>query len=420
MKAPLFITLFLLICNISFSQPAYSTKGFLEEGDSLELRNKLNLSSTQSVQFYQTKMEIMDVDDYNTQHILIDVFLLLGLVSDTTSTSIKNGKHEYYVFMLHDKKPIKVWEKHYKNGRLHGPWYTYNLQGTLVSELNYRNDTLHGVSRDFSVDGKRIISEAEYVDDHVISKWYSSGGELLETITHKRYENVRDGDGLTYYRDGTLKEKMHYVNDKLEGKYQSFHPNGKIHEETIYKDGKPWEAIVNYTAAGELRDAGTLKEGSGILISYRDTGEIKSVKTYKDGVLVDRSWIREKGELYLAIERFNQAFKEGDVKTLTSMITYDYVHTNGTSKPINKSQWLDYLRKRSEDLSSGKLVVLAYSMEEMAIEILYGKTAIVTGKVIVETEMEGSLHKNEYRVTHVWTKYKNGWRRAGFHDSKIN
>ena len=123
-------------------------------------------------------------------------------------------------------------------------------------------------------------------------------------------------------------------------------------------------------------------------------------------------------ELMAAIKRFNTAFKAGDVATLESMITDDYVHTNGTSSPIGKESWLNYLRKRKQDIEDGEFKVLKYTMsEEQA--VFHGHTAIVTAKISVVNEKDKILDLQAYRVTNIWVYQDGSWKRAGFHDGKI-
>ncbi len=123
-------------------------------------------------------------------------------------------------------------------------------------------------------------------------------------------------------------------------------------------------------------------------------------------------------ELLIRINEFNKAFQKGQVSTLESMITENYVHTNGNSKPINKHDWLSYLRKREVEIEMGNLVVADYEMDEIKIEF-HGKMAIVTGRVKVSNKKEEEILINEYRITNIWIIEDGIWKRAGFHDGKI-
>ena len=125
-----------------------------------------------------------------------------------------------------------------------------------------------------------------------------------------------------------------------------------------------------------------------------------------------------KEELLIALEKFNQAFKEGNTDVLESMITNDYIHTNGNSKSIGKNDWLSYLRKREKDIKAGRIEVTDYQLEDLEIKY-HNHTAIVTGKVLVSSKKENEVQENEYRVTNIWVNQSGQWKRAGFHDGKI-
>ena len=123
---------------------------------------------------------------------------------------------------------------------------------------------------------------------------------------------------------------------------------------------------------------------------------------------------KDEASLIKAIETFNRAFKEGDVGKLSQMITDDYQHTNGNSKAIDKEAWLNYLKPRQADIQSGKIIVDSYEMLDTKIT-QYGNMAIVTAKIITSNNSKESA----YRVTNIWIVEGGEWKRAGFHDGKI-
>ena len=122
--------------------------------------------------------------------------------------------------------------------------------------------------------------------------------------------------------------------------------------------------------------------------------------------------------LPMALQKFNNAFANGDLAILDSLTTENYVHTNGSSKVISKTDWFNYLRQRNHQLKSGDLKVLDYALEEQQIEY-HGTTAIVTGKVQIVTRDSLGTKEQEYRITNIWVYGNGGWKRAGFHDGKI-
>ncbi|MEL6143324.1 MAG: hypothetical protein AAFU67_17105, partial [Bacteroidota bacterium] len=57
-------------------------------------------------------------------------------------------------------------------------------------------------------------------------------------------------------------------------------------------------------------------------------------------------------------------------------------------------------------------------MEEMKIS-MHVNSAILTAVVLVDSSKGGESFKNKYRVTNFWIFEEGSWRRAGFHDGKI-
>ena len=126
----------------------------------------------------------------------------------------------------------------------------------------------------------------------------------------------------------------------------------------------------------------------------------------------------EKSILQEKLDEFNTAFKYCDIDKLTSLTTENYLHTNGSSRPINKAIWLDYLNNRKKEIESGELKISRYEMQDTQIEI-YNNIGIITAKIIVESIQSGVNRLNEYRVTNIWIKEDGIWKRAGFHDGEI-
>ena len=126
----------------------------------------------------------------------------------------------------------------------------------------------------------------------------------------------------------------------------------------------------------------------------------------------------EREALLLRIDEFNTAFKLGDVEKLSSMITDNYQHTNGSAKAIGKENWIAYLNKRSAEIVSGELEVLKYVMDDIDINF-HKDMAIVTARVFTQNKRKEEIMDNAFRVTNVWIKQRGNWKRAGFHDGKI-
>ncbi len=119
-----------------------------------------------------------------------------------------------------------------------------------------------------------------------------------------------------------------------------------------------------------------------------------------------------------AVERFNTAFETGDLSTLDEMTTDDYTHTNGSSKAFGKESWFNYLRNRTAELQNGQLAISVYSFTEVE-TTMYDQSAMVTGVVSVSGTRNGESFSNKLRVTNFWVVRDGNWKRAGFHDTRI-
>ncbi len=126
----------------------------------------------------------------------------------------------------------------------------------------------------------------------------------------------------------------------------------------------------------------------------------------------------KKETLQVALRKFNEAFWKGNTSFLEQMITEDYQHKNGSSNPIDKEAWVAYLRKREEQLISGELKILRYTMNDIDMHV-YGDSAQVTGRVQVHSKRNDSISRHEFQVTHVWILERGSWKRAQFQDTKI-
>ncbi len=132
----------------------------------------------------------------------------------------------------------------------------------------------------------------------------------------------------------------------------------------------------------------------------------------------NKSSVNDEQKLWETITEFNQAFKNSNVEKLETMITDNYVHTNGNSKSIHKNTWITYLHKRNKDIENGNLIVNAYEMSEETVQF-YDNVAIVTAKILVSNTKQGNIQENGFRVTNIWVLENDNWKRAGFHDGKI-
>lgn len=193
----------------------------------------------------------------------------------------KEGKFITYVF--DDKNYYKIWEQDYLDNKLNGLWKTYNLSGNLLSELAFKSDSLNGISKEFTMDRKSIISETHFKGSSTtyFRKIYSTSGVLLKEINIVNGE--LNGISRQYYPNGNLMEEAEYLNNNYHGLRKYYYPNGNLWNEIRFEEGKYWDVISNYNSTGEKRPAGTLEKGNGTIIYYNEDNSIREIANVVTG-----------------------------------------------------------------------------------------------------------------------------------------
>jgi antitoxin component YwqK of YwqJK toxin-antitoxin module len=100
-------------------------------------------------------------------------------------------KHGFYTKMYKNKKPWIMTT--YYDGLIHGPYTEWNKDGLIIAKYKYVNGKKEGTQHEWAL----------------------------------------KGIGLTY-----LKKEYTCKNGKLNGLYRRWYPNGYLHMEIFYEDGK--------------------------------------------------------------------------------------------------------------------------------------------------------------------------------------
>lgn len=303
-----FLTAFFCI-QVFAQQPAYTFKHFVNYHDTNTFKISMIPKDGKGQFYLLSEPEIWDTDDHNTTHIRGGgKTYLLGMEGHFKNYK-KNGLLTVFLIDSADNtKHYKIWEQTYVNDKLNGEWRTYNLKGTLVRVENYKEDSLFGISKDFHIDGEKVLEEREYFGNrskykirtfymsgkveheqsfekgvpHGYAKVYYENGQLKEFVEVK--EGMPYGKANRYYETGTLMEEAFVVNGQFVGKRKYFYPSGQLWIEQFYKEGKPWNIIGNYDEKGMKRNAGTLKEGNGTIILYNEDGKVREIVTFVKGI----------------------------------------------------------------------------------------------------------------------------------------
>lgn len=235
------------------------------------------------ISYLQQNIIVMDVDATGKIPIRFNQEVLLR-ISSTYRNGKKSGIVRFWITNAEDtSKHYLIYEQHYKDDKLNGPWKVYNLAGTVVKVTHHRNDSLHGLATEYLPDGITRMTETEYFNgtNKYIARIFNPQGQVTEEMA---FENgMRNGDAKRFYETGTVMEKLTFRDDVMNGEYVYYYPNGKPWIKNIIKDGKYWDVIANYDSKGNKRNAGTLKNGNGTIIYYDTDTVVRETIMFKEG-----------------------------------------------------------------------------------------------------------------------------------------
>lgn len=182
----------------------------------------------------------------------------------------------------------------------------YYENGQILSESNYLNGELHGLSREYYENGQ-ILSESNYINGELNgpSGEYYEDGQIQAEANYANGELI--GVAKEYYVNGGVKNAASFSMDKM--KIETYSISGKLSRRAVYKDGviideyildEQGNVISNgfyrtYYNSGALESEQSFKDGKrhGITKIYDEIGELVQTDDYKNGKLIGTKDIRE-------------------------------------------------------------------------------------------------------------------------------
>ena len=206
---------------------------------------------------------------------------------------------------------VSVWaqseNKSDENGKKHGLWKGYydeskrvKYEGTFdhgkeTGVFKFYDDTkAHTViaTRDFTkgrnsayttfFDGASIVSEGNIVNKLYDGQWTYYHQRSKQPMTIENYTAGKlNGKRSVFYPDGKIAEETNYKNDVKEGPYKKYSPKGIVLEEAVYVNGKFHGAAIYRAPDGNIIAKGNYKNGgkNGYWEFY-ENGKLTSKEKY--------------------------------------------------------------------------------------------------------------------------------------------
>jgi antitoxin component YwqK of YwqJK toxin-antitoxin module len=232
------------------------------------------------------------------------------------------------LFNQSDARNLKQgwWKKSFPNGKLMYKGYfkdnkpvgelrRYYESGTLKAMMNYDNNGEYARARLFYGDGKPA-ADGWYFNMLKDSIWcYYSFYDHTITAREVYTKGLRNGLMEHYYNNGSLSEKLTWVNNKKDGPWEQYFADHILKLRGSYREGKlEGEFLVNYEKGKPYLKGGyrnDLREGKWIF--YKEDGTKDMELNYRDGKAPDEDKLGEKQkELFHMIDENQGKFEEPD------------------------------------------------------------------------------------------------------------
>lgn len=171
---------------------------------------------------------------------------------ETTSEMLAGAKSG--VFKNYDEQGQLLLIGHYQNGRLHGENIAYYPNGNIRHKYLYQDGLLIGINDAYYPNGK--IKSKTTVSKDLVNKevvLYDSTGQ--KSTVELYVTNKKNGNWLEYY-PGTeqVKRRTPYDMGRINGKRISYHLNGNVAKEEIFKFDNLYETAKTYYESGTLKE----------------------------------------------------------------------------------------------------------------------------------------------------------------------
>lgn len=200
-------------------------------------------------------------------------------------------------------------------GRKQGHWIKKYPHGTIQYEGDFRDNHPVGEFRRYFEDSKLmsvlvysddgneadatfyhpngfISSKGKYINQLREGKWnfYSEITEEYLLNEEEYKANQRDGLSLKYYTDGSVVEKLTWVNGKKEGEWLQYHPGGKLFIRSFYKNDLLNGRFEVWHENGNIQFSGAYKNNrrDGTWIICDEDGKQLYRMEYVNGITNDR------------------------------------------------------------------------------------------------------------------------------------
>lgn len=229
------------------------------------------------------------------------------------------------------------------NGLKQGRWKKYYNTGDMEYEGNFKNDKPVGEFKrffpgnrikaimDHKEDGKTVYAtlfyqngkkaaEGIFIDKKKEGPWkyFSFYGGYLSYLENYMF-GKKDGVSYKYYENGKITEETHWKNGIKQGEWKRFYPNENLVVKSTYVNDKLHGDYVAFYADGSLKINGVYQKDlrHGKWLYYTEKGKVKLVIKYHFGEIMNKDEFYEyERKIFESFEREKGKFREPDLRDI--------------------------------------------------------------------------------------------------------
>lgn len=123
----------------------------------------------------------------------------------------------------------------YKNNFRNGEWEIWNSKGDKFIR-NFRNDTLHGSTREVRHDGSVVFGE--YFDGKELGQWITKNKDSIVTMITTYDNGQLNGPVSEFYQTGNIYVEGLFLNGQKTGEWKIYGPKGSIDTVEVYENDR--------------------------------------------------------------------------------------------------------------------------------------------------------------------------------------
>jgi antitoxin component YwqK of YwqJK toxin-antitoxin module len=214
----------------------------------------------------------------------------------------ENGNIQYDGYFK-DDKPVGAFKRFYPDAQLNS-LQVFNNDGSETDATFYHRNGF-------------IASTGKYLNQKKEGKWkiYSANFDKYMICEEEYSADKRNGPSLKYYPNGSILERIYYLNDLRNGEWIQYYPDESIAIKSFYNKDKLEGPYEVFFSDGKPEFSGQYKNNvrDGLWHIYDEDGSLKYEITYNNGVVNNPEMFRTESDYLDTLEKNKGKIADPDI-----------------------------------------------------------------------------------------------------------